>query len=97
MHRNLIDPMTQSIRDMSPAIQNVLAKSEKQTLDMYKKHRDRVIECIHLLDMNSAEYPIFRNGPHWARVHLNEELIRLERIIDGMIRGSKLLSQEENK
>lgn len=94
MHDQLIDPMTNSVHDMSPAIKTVLAMTSEEVLDMTKKHRDRVIECIQLLDLTSAEYPVFRNGPHWARVHLVEELIRLERIIDGMVRADKLEKTE---
>lgn len=53
----------------------------EQRLEAYKTHRDRVIQCVKLLDMNTREFPHYRNAPYWAKTHLMQEWSRLERII----------------
>lgn len=80
----LIDPMSKSHSEFSPAIRNILSKSKEEMLEVYKTHRNRIIEAVKLLDANSEEYPVYRHNPHYARDHLIEELMRLERIILSM-------------
>lgn len=80
----LIDPMSKPHNEFSPAIRNILSKSKEEMLETYKTHRNRIIEAVKLLDANSEEYPVYRHNPHYARDHLIEELMRLERIILSM-------------
>lgn len=80
----LIDPMSKPHNEFSPAIRNIFSKTREEVLEVYKTHKNRIIEAIKLLDANSEEYPVYRHNPHYAREHLMEELMRLERIILSM-------------
>lgn len=77
----LIDPMSKPHSELSRAIRIIFSKTKEEMLEVYKTHRDRIVKAIKLLDANSEEYPVYRHNPHYARDHLVEELMRLERII----------------